>query len=68
MNKVCQILYAPTTVHLVAVKQILRYLKQCTKLGLKIHKSTSTLVSAFLDIDWTGTRMTGDLPADLQYF
>jgi histone deacetylase 1/2 len=42
-------------VHWAAVKRILRYLKQCTKLGLKIHKSSFTLVSAFSDADWAGS-------------
>jgi histone deacetylase 1/2 len=53
VNKVCQFLHAPTTVHWAAVKRILRYLKQCTELGLKIQNS-STLVSAFSDADWAG--------------
>ena len=30
-------------------------MKQCTGLGLKIHKSSSTLVSAFSDADWAGS-------------
>jgi hypothetical protein len=34
------------------VKRILRYLKGCTKLGLKIAKNNSLLVSAFSDTDW----------------
>jgi histone deacetylase 1/2 len=54
VNKVCQFLHAPTTVHWEAVKRILRYIKQCTGLGLKIHRSASTLVSAFSDADWAG--------------
>jgi histone deacetylase 1/2 len=54
VNKVYQFLHAPTTVHWEAVKSILRYVKQCTKLGLKIHKSPSTLVSVFSDADWAG--------------
>ncbi len=54
VNKVCQFLHAPTTVHWIAVKRILRYLKQCTRLGLEIHKSGSTLVSGFSDADWAG--------------
>jgi hypothetical protein len=33
----------------------LRYIKHTTKLGLKIHKSDSTLVSAFSDADWAGS-------------
>jgi len=35
VNKVCQFLHAPTTVHWAAVKRILRYLKQCMELGLR---------------------------------
>jgi hypothetical protein len=33
----------------------LRYVKQSSKLGLKIRKSDSTLVSAFSDADWAGS-------------
>ena len=54
VNKVCQFLHAPTTVHWEAVKRILRYIKLCTGLGLKIHRSASTLVSAYSDADWAG--------------
>jgi histone deacetylase 1/2 len=54
VNKVCQFLHAPTTVHWAAVKRILWYIKQCTQLGLNIHRSMSTLVSAFSDADWAG--------------
>jgi histone deacetylase 1/2 len=54
VNKVCQFLHAPTTVHWAAVKRILRYIKQNTQLGLNIHRSVSTLVSAFSDADWAG--------------
>jgi hypothetical protein len=55
LNKVCQFLHAPTTVHWAVVKRILRYVKQSSKLGLKIRKSDSTLVSAFSDADWVGS-------------
>jgi histone deacetylase 1/2 len=54
VNKVCQFLHAPTTVHWMAVKRILRYLKQSTNLGLKISRSSSLRVSAFSDADWAG--------------
>jgi hypothetical protein len=64
VNNICQFLHAPTTVHWTAVKRILRYLKQSSKLGLKIQKSDSTLVSAFSDADCAGRiddrRSTGD--------
>jgi hypothetical protein len=36
------------------VKRILRYLKGCTKLGVKFCKSNSLLVSAYSDVDWAG--------------
>lgn len=54
VNKVCQYLHAPTLVHWTAVKHILRYLKNTTRLGLKIVKSPSNLVSGFFDADWAG--------------
>jgi len=54
VNKVCQYLHAPTTVHWSAVKRILRYVSGTIKLGLKIKRSHSTLVSAFSDADWAG--------------
>jgi hypothetical protein len=54
VNKVCQFLQLPTTIHWAAVKRILRYIKSSINLGLKIQKSRSTLVSGFFDADWTG--------------
>jgi histone deacetylase 1/2 len=55
VNKVCQFLHAPTTVHWAAVKRILRYLKLDTRIGLKISKSRSMLISAFSDSDWASS-------------
>jgi hypothetical protein len=64
VNKVCQFLHSPTMLHWTAVKRILRYLKACTKLGLKLCKSNSMLVSAHSDADWASClddrRSTGD--------
>jgi histone deacetylase 1/2 len=54
VNKVCQFLHAPTTVHWSAVKRILRYVQGTTSLGLKLVKSNSMMVSAFSDADWAG--------------
>jgi hypothetical protein len=54
VNKVCQFLHAPTTVHWTAVKRILRYLRGTTSLGLRLSKPSSTTVSAFSDADWAG--------------
>jgi histone deacetylase 1/2 len=55
VNKVCRFLHAPTTVHWAAVKRILRYLKLDTRIGLKISKSRSMLISVFSDSDWAGS-------------
>lgn len=41
--------------HWTAVKRILRYIKQCTSMGLNIDRSGSTLVSGFSDADWAGS-------------
>jgi histone deacetylase 1/2 len=54
VNKVCQFLHVPTTVHWTAVKRILRYLRGTISLGLCISKSDSILVSVFSDADWAG--------------
>jgi histone deacetylase 1/2 len=54
VNKVCQFLHAPTTVHWAVVKCILRYLRGTISLGLHLSRSYSTIVSAFSDADWAG--------------
>jgi histone deacetylase 1/2 len=54
VNKVCQYLHKPTSVHWTAVKRILRYIKPTANIGLKIVKSPSTLVSGFSDAVWAG--------------
>jgi hypothetical protein len=54
INKVCQYLNAPTSIHWTAVKRILRYIKHTTSIGLLIRKSSSSILSAFSDADWTG--------------
>jgi histone deacetylase 1/2 len=54
VNKVCQFLHKPTTIHWKAVKRILRYIQHTLGLGLRITKSMSTLVSGFSDADWAG--------------
>jgi len=54
VNKVCQFLHAPTSVHWSAAKRILRYVKGTLDLGLRICPSKSILVSAFCDADWAG--------------
>lgn len=52
INKVCQYLHTPTTVHYSIVKGILRYVSGTINFCLRIVQSKSTLVSAFSDADW----------------
>jgi hypothetical protein len=54
VNKVCQFLHCPTTVHWSAVKRILRFLKHTINSAFLICPSPSTMVSAFSDADWAG--------------
>ena len=64
VNKVCQFLHAPTSLHWTAVKRILRYIQGSIGTGLKLCKSSSTAVSAFSDADWAecpdDRKSTGD--------
>ena len=54
VNKICQYLHAPTTVHWTAAKRILRYVQHTSTIGLVFSKSSSITVSAFCDADWAG--------------
>jgi histone deacetylase 1/2 len=55
VNKVCQFLHVATSVHWSAVKRILRYIAFTLHVGLRIRKTSSTLVSASSDVDWAGS-------------
>jgi len=65
VNKVCQFLHAPTSVHWTAVKRILRYVKHTIDTGLQFERSRHMVLSAFSDADWAGSvddrRSTGGL-------
>ena len=52
VNKVCQFMSSPTSIHWAAVKRILRYLHDTIDMGLCFTKSSTYLLSAFLDADW----------------
>jgi histone deacetylase 1/2 len=54
VNKVCQFIQSPTSVHWVAVKRILRFVKGTVDEGLKIQRSRNILLSGFSDADWAG--------------
>lgn len=52
VNKVCQFLHAPTSVHWNAVKRILRYLKSTITLGISFTRSDHTSLVCYTDADW----------------
>jgi hypothetical protein len=54
VNKVCQYLHAPRSVHWAAIKRILQFLKYTVDYVFLIRPSSSTMVSAFFDVDWVG--------------
>ena len=55
VNKVCQYLHYPTSVHWSAVKRILWYIRFSSDIGIRFCRSNSRLVSAFSDADWAGS-------------
>jgi histone deacetylase 1/2 len=55
VNKVCQYLHAPTTEHWIAIKRILKYVKDTVNTEITFIKSSSTFLSAFIDTDWAGS-------------
>lgn len=54
VNQLCQHLYAPTSVHLVAAKRVLLYLKGSIDHGLHYTKGPLQL-NALCDSDWAGS-------------
>jgi hypothetical protein len=54
VHKVCQFLHAPTTLHLMAAKHILRCVKGTIDVGLQIARSPSMLISGLAYGDWAG--------------
>jgi hypothetical protein len=49
VNKVCQFLHNPTSVHMMVVKRILGYIQGTIKWGIQFLKGSSLMVSAFSD-------------------
>uniref|UniRef100_A0A2N9H4Q9 Reverse transcriptase Ty1/copia-type domain-containing protein n=1 Tax=Fagus sylvatica TaxID=28930 RepID=A0A2N9H4Q9_FAGSY len=52
-NQVCQFMHSPIDTHMVATKQILRYLKGTLNHGLLFHPNSFTF-QAYADADWAG--------------
>ncbi len=56
VNKLSQYMHQPTLLHWQAVKQLLRYLKHTITHGLHLLPSTTTVLQAFINADWAGSR------------
>jgi hypothetical protein len=54
VNKVCQFLHNPTSVHMMDVKRMFRYIQRTIKWGIQFLKGSFLMVSAFSDADWAG--------------
>ena len=55
MNTLSQYLTDPRSVHLVAAKHILRYLKGTIDYGLKYDANQKINLEGYVDSDWTGS-------------
>nr|XP_040245585.1 uncharacterized mitochondrial protein AtMg00810-like [Aegilops tauschii subsp. strangulata] len=52
VQQVCLHMHAPRDVHWAAVKRILRYICGNMDLGVTLHASTDTALTAYSDADW----------------
>jgi hypothetical protein len=55
VNRVCQLMHAPTYSHWVVVKHIIRYLKGTTSYGFHITRGSSFALHGFTYADWAGS-------------
>ena len=54
VHQLCLYMHDPRQPHLIAMKRVLRYLKGTFSHGLRLHKSSSTALTAYTDADWAG--------------
>jgi hypothetical protein len=59
VNSVCQFMHCPTEAHLIAVKRILRYVKQSLDNGILLRRGIGDVpqpiqLKAYCDADWAG--------------
>ncbi|XP_071695040.1 uncharacterized mitochondrial protein AtMg00810-like [Rutidosis leptorrhynchoides] len=54
IQQVCLHMHAPTNIHMIAVKRIIRYIQGTSHFGLFISKSTAHNLVSYTDADWAG--------------
>lgn len=54
VNKLSQFMHRPTLIHWIAVKRVLRYLKQTITHGLFFKKQSDHALHIYSDADWAG--------------
>jgi hypothetical protein len=54
VQQACLYMHAPREPHLNLVRRILRYVKGTLDLGLQLHSTPSTSLTAYSDADWAG--------------
>ncbi|XP_050157447.1 uncharacterized mitochondrial protein AtMg00240-like [Malus sylvestris] len=54
VNSVCQFITAPTDVHLISVKRIIRYLQGTIECGITYSTDFAMHLTTFSDADWVG--------------
>ncbi|XP_020262285.1 uncharacterized protein LOC109838237 [Asparagus officinalis] len=56
VNKLSQVMQAPTTDHLNAAKRVLRYIMGTIDHGLLLHRQSYLSLHAYFDADWSGDK------------
>lgn len=54
VHQLCLYMHDPRQPHLIAMKRVLHYLQGTLSHGLRLHKSSSTALTAYTDADWAG--------------
>ncbi|XP_071718633.1 uncharacterized mitochondrial protein AtMg00810-like [Rutidosis leptorrhynchoides] len=58
VQQICLFMHDPREPHLAALRRILRYVQGTIDLGLQLHASPATSLTAYSDADWAGCPTT----------
>lgn len=54
LHQLCLFMHDPRVTHLTALKRVLCYLQRTLSHGLQLFKSSSSVLTAYTDVDWAG--------------